>query len=98
MVELVRKGTRARCLVLPAPKWLTYLAGRALGIMVGDIVLTKDEIEGLSRGLLVSKSDEPAPAPTRLSEWLAGNGRELGRRYASEVKRHYGTEVKENTN
>ena len=89
MVRMVRKRTGARCLITPAPKWLTFLAGRALGLMTGDIVLTRDEIKGLSRGLLVSRTDEPAPAPTRLSEWLVENGGELGKRYASEVKRHY---------
>ncbi len=89
LVRLVKSKTGARCLVLPSPKWLTYAAARALGAVLGDIVLTKDEIKGLSRGLLVSKSEQRAPAPTRLSEWLDANGQELGRRYASEVKRHY---------
>ena len=89
MVRMVRKRTGARCLITPAPRWLTFLAGRALGLMTGDIVLTRDEIKGLSRGLLVSGQHEPAPAPTRLSEWLVENGGELGKRYASEVKRHY---------
>ena len=53
------------------------------------IVLTNDEIKGLSAGLLVSKSDATPPASTRLSEWLVDNGAELGRGYASEIARHY---------
>ena len=89
MVSLVRDKIGARCLILPSPKQVTYLAGRILGIMVKDIVLTKDEISGLSAGLLVSKSDQPAPAPTKLSEWLEENATHLGREYASEVGRHY---------
>ena len=89
LVKLVKRKTGAKCLVLPSPKWLTYAAGRTLGILLSDIVLTRDEIKGLSAGLLVSKSGEPAPAPTRLTQWLEENGKELGRRYASEVKRHY---------
>ena len=89
LVKLVREHTHAKSLILPAPKWLTYLASRALGLIVGDIVLTKDEIKGLSRGLLVSHSKQPAPTPTKLSKWLEENGDQLGRRYASETGRHY---------
>ena len=90
MVKLVRNKTGARCWVTPAPKALTYLAGRVLGWMLKDIVLTKDEIKGLSRGLLVSHSDNPAPAPTKLTEWLDHNAPQLGTKYANEVSRHYG--------
>ena len=90
MVKLVRNRIGARCWVAPSPDWLTYAAGRFLGFFLNDIVLTKDEIKGLSRGLLVSNSNEPAPAPTRLTEWLERNAQDLGNRYASEVARHYG--------
>ena len=89
LVKLVRKRTRAKCLVLPAPKWATLAAGRLLGSMLGDIVITKDEIKGLCRGLLVSRAETPAPTTTKLTEWLDENGQKLGRKYASEVGRHY---------
>ena len=90
LVRLVRDRTGAHCWVAPSPKPLTYLAGRVLGALLKDIVLTKDEIKGLSRGLLVSHSETPAPAPTRLTDWLNQNGDQLGHRYANEVSRHYG--------
>ena len=89
MVRLVREKTGARCAVLPMFKPATYAAGRVLGLLLGDIVLTMDEVRGLSRGLLVSKSEETPPCPTRLTEWLDRNAGELGQRYASEVRRHY---------
>ena len=89
MVRTIRSAIGARCAILPMPSGMTYLAGKALGMMLGDIVLTRDEIEGLSRGLLVSRSGEPVPCPTKLSEWLKQHGGELGRSYANEVKRHY---------
>ena len=89
MVKMVRDKTGSRCLVMPSPGWLTYAAGRFLGIFLDDIVLTWDEIKGLSAGLLVSKSDVDPPAQTKLSEWLDEHGSELGQRYASEVQRHY---------
>ena len=89
LVKTVRGKIGARCAVLPMPEGITYLAGKALGLMLGDIVLTPDEIKGLSRGLLVSRSGELAPCPTKLSEWLDRHWDELGRSYANEVKRHY---------
>ena len=89
MVKMVRDKTGSRCLVMPSPGWLTYAAGRFLGIFLNDIVLTWDEVKGLSAGLLVSKSGTEPPTRTKLSEWLDENGSELGRRYASEIQRHY---------
>ena len=89
MVKMVRDKKGSRCLVLPSHHWLTYAAGRILGLFLSDIVSTRDEIKGLSAGLLVSRSMEEPPAPTRLSDWLARHGSELGQRYASEMHRHY---------
>ena len=89
LVKTVRKATGAKCLVMPCPSWVTYTAGRMLGALKDDIVLTKDEIEGLKRNLLVSNAEGPAPAPTKLTEWLQENGKMLGRKYASEVALHY---------
>ena len=90
MVRLVRDKTGAHCWIAPCPKPLTYLAGRALGWIMKDIVLTNDEIKGLSRGLLVSRSKIRAPMPTRLTKWLDDNADQLGIKYANEVSRHYG--------
>ena len=90
MLELLKSKMDARCLLLPAPgTGDPYAAGRILGKMLDDIVLTMDEIRGLQQDLLVSKSTEPAPCPTRLSEWLKENAEQLGKNYTSEVKRHY---------
>jgi NADH dehydrogenase len=60
---------------------------RLVGPMVGDVVLTREEIEGLMADLLLSK--QPATGRTRLSAWLAKNAAALGTRYASELQRHY---------
>ena len=90
IVRLVRDKIGARCWVVPSPNAVTYLAGRALGWLLNDIVLTRDEIKGLSRGLLVSRSNQAAPAPTKLTEWLDQNAQHLGNSYANEMARHYG--------
>jgi uncharacterized protein YbjT (DUF2867 family) len=60
---------------------------RLVGPAVGDVILTREEIDGLMANLLVSK--QQATATTQLSEWLAQNAAILGTRYASELQRHY---------
>ena len=62
MVPRMRDKTGFRCLVTPLPKILTHLAGRVLVHVMNDIVQTRDEIERSSRGLLVSRPGQPAPA------------------------------------
>ena len=54
-----------------------------------DIVLSRDEIEGLAGDLMVSKSGEPPPGATHLSDWLDENAHRLGTSYSSELDRHY---------
>ncbi len=89
MVRLVREKTRtsARLVHVPAP--VVMLAGSLLGLMLRDVVLSRDEIAGLAANLLVSDSNGPAPGRIRLANWLEEHGPELGRRYASEMARHY---------
>ena len=63
------------------------LAARAVGTLVRDVVLTPDEVVGLSSNLLVSRGTPTAP--TRFSEWLAASAGGLGIEWASELRRHY---------
>ena len=77
---------RARPL-LPVPPALLLLAARFLSLLLGDVLLTRHEIEGLMAGLLVSAA--PPLGETRLSDWLQENRLTVGKRYASELMRHY---------
>ncbi|MBK7404294.1 MAG: NAD(P)H-binding protein [Phycisphaerales bacterium] len=69
----------------PVPPGLGYLVGRCVNPFVRDVIITREEIEGLMRGLL--DSDAPAAGHTNLTEWAAQHRDTLGRRYASEVGR-----------
>jgi NADH dehydrogenase len=71
-----------------SPAAMTALA-RALGVVVRDVVLTADEIRGLSAGLLVSH--QPALGRTSFIEWLNESAPILGRRYLNELDRHFKT-------
>jgi len=64
---------------------LGYGAARVLGALTGDVVITRDEIEGLMRDLLHVNS--PPAGPTRLTEWARQHAATLGVRYASELAR-----------
>lgn len=87
LVRTIRDALGARTPVLPMPGPLVHLAGFLAGRFLGDVVLTRAEIRGLAAGLLVSRG--PPTCPTRLTEWLADHAEELGRRYASELARHW---------
>jgi NADH dehydrogenase len=78
-------GSRARIVTVPRP--LLLLAARAVGALVRDVVLTPDEVAGLSADLLVSRG--PPTAPTRFSAWLSASAAGLGVEWASELRRHY---------
>jgi len=80
-------GIRARFIHLPS--MLAYYGSKLLGFFVRDVVLTRDEVSGLMDNLLVTDSP-PTAGTTRLSEWVSENSSWLGRKYFSELGKHYG--------
>lgn len=62
-----------------------YFAGWLMGKFLQDIVITREEIEGLKSELLYTPS--PKSGETRLTEWAKLNASVLGRQYASELAR-----------
>tara|TARA_Y100000031_G_scaffold117241_1_gene130098 strand:+ start:300 stop:737 length:438 start_codon:yes stop_codon:yes gene_type:complete len=89
MVRLIATKTGARSKLVHVNTRLAMFASKLIGLMVRDVVLTKDVLDGLTADLLVSKSGESPPGTTRLSDWLDTHASELGVRYASELARHY---------
>jgi NADH dehydrogenase len=87
LVARIRKAVGSRSLVLPMPGLVVLGAAALLGRVVGDVVLTRDEIRELTSSLLTS--DEPARGEIRLSDWLVEHGPTLGRRWSSELARNY---------
>ncbi len=78
-------GSKAR-IIHSTPDWAFFLS-KLVGALVRDVLLTRDEVEGLMSNLLVSR--EVPRGRTRLSEWLRANANDLGARYGSELDRHY---------
>lgn len=85
MVEMIGRGIGARRPIVGVPPALGLLVGQALGALVNDVIITREEIAGLVAGLLCV--DTPPTGTTRLSEWVAANAATLGRHYASELGR-----------
>lgn len=87
LVRLIGDRLGRRIRVAHVPMSVAYAATRVAGWFVGDVVLTWEEYKGLMAGLL---APEGAPTgQTCLSQWLAANRELVGKRYASEVARHY---------
>jgi NADH dehydrogenase len=87
LVRLVRDRLGRRTRLIHVPPSLGLVASRLAGPLLHDVVITRDEIVGLMNSLLVSSN--PPTCPTRFREWLDQHAEELGREYASEVRRHY---------
>ena len=87
LVAMIRSavGSEARVVHVGAP--MMGLMARLVGHLVNDVVLTREEIEGLMADLLVSS--QPPTGETRLSAWVAEHAGAIGQSYASELTRHY---------
>ena len=87
MLRLIADKTGARARIFHLRPGLARWLSSLVGLLVRDVVVTRDEVEGLSRSLLVS--DGPPTGSVRLSEWLERNADWLGTSYVSELRRHY---------
>jgi NADH dehydrogenase len=87
LIRLIAQGVGSKAKITHLPPGLALFFSKIVGYLVRDVVLTRAEIDGLMAGLLVS--DGPANGQTSFSRWLEDNQNTLGRRYASEMRRHY---------
>jgi uncharacterized protein YbjT (DUF2867 family) len=88
--ELVRSiattvGARSR--IIGAPVRLSLLVAGGAGRLLGDVVVTREELAALMDELLVSR--EPPAGTTGFHDWLAANGQMLGRAFVAELKRNW---------
>jgi uncharacterized protein YbjT (DUF2867 family) len=71
--------------IVSVPPVFGYWVGSLLGRLVGDVLITRDEVEGLMADLLHTNS--PPAGTIRLTDWARQHADELGRQYASELAR-----------
>ena len=85
LVATIRRTLGLRRLIIGVPPWLGYWGCRAVGLLVRDVVITRDEIRGLMEGRLYV--DAPPLGSTKLTEWMDRHRETLGRHYTSELAR-----------
>jgi uncharacterized protein YbjT (DUF2867 family) len=89
MVRAVRHAVGSRALIARAPAWVALAGLTVAGALLRDVVLTADEVKGLTREYLYAA--DPLRRGAGFAEWLAAPGvaQALGSRYESELARHF---------
>jgi len=85
LVQTVGEVIGARRPIVGVSPMLGFAAGWVIGNLVGDVLITKPEIEGLMASLLYV--DAPPAGSTRLTDWARAHATTLGKRYANELAR-----------
>jgi nucleoside-diphosphate-sugar epimerase len=91
LVEEIGSIIGVRRPIVAMPPSIGYAVGVVLGKLVGDVMITRDEVEGLMADLLVTSS--PPAGSTRLTEWARQHADTLGKHYASELARRKNREA-----
>ena len=87
LVALIASAVGSRARVVHLPARVALVLARVIGYGMRDVLLTRDEVDGLASNLLVSRSNPTGR--TRFSVWLQEHAATVGVRYASELGRHY---------
>jgi uncharacterized protein YbjT (DUF2867 family) len=87
LVQLIAAKLGRKMFLVHTPPSLGIWLGSVIGLFVRDVVLTRDELRGLMANKLTS-SQKPN-GKTKFSDWLETNQDNLGRKYTSELKRHF---------
>ncbi len=87
MVQLMGSHLKPNLSYTHMPAWLGVGLGKIIGLAVGDVILTRDEAQGLMEERLTSS--QPPNGSTKFSEWIASHKDEIGLSYTSEMKRHF---------
>lgn len=70
---------------VPVPVWLGF--SRIIGTLVRDVVVNRQELDGLMAGLVAS--NEPPLGEIRLTDWINRHAGDLGTAWASEIGRNF---------
>ena len=85
LVETIARSLGLKRPIIGVPPELGYWSCRVVGLLVRDVVVTRQEIRGLMEGRLYV--DAPPLGATKLTEWIDRHRNTLGRHYTSEMSR-----------
>lgn len=86
LVKMIRRELGLKRLIIGIPPQMGYWASVAIGKLVGDVFVTREEIDGLMADTLHVPGALPT-GKTWLSEWVRENRDTLGKRYHGEMPR-----------
>jgi len=89
LVDTIRRALGLKRPIIGLPPKVCYWGCRLLGLLVHDVIITREEIEGLMEERLYV--DTRPLGTTRLSDWIEEHKDTLGRRYTSEMARRTDT-------
>ena len=87
-VQLLARACGVESLVFGAPDWLALGMLRMLEPLLGDVILTREELLGLEQELLISRA--PPLGTESVEAWLMAHGGSLGKTYVNDINRHFG--------
>ncbi|CAN5870126.1 hypothetical protein BH23ACT12_BH23ACT12_17510 [soil metagenome] len=80
--------------VFPAPVPAALAMAGLIGKLVDDVVVNRQELDGLMAGLVAS-DQRPAAGRIALTDWITRHAGELGTTWASEIGRNYERQLPE---
>jgi len=90
-IRCLARACGVRRLFLRAPDALVLGMLRAAGVLLRDVILTREELLGLEQELLFTHA-EPLGRES-VPDWLMQNGADLGRTYINDMRRHFGADA-----
>lgn len=85
LIESIGNIIGKKRIIIPVPPLFGYVACMLMGKFVNDVIITREEIEGLMEELLYV--DSPPTGKTKLAEWAKEHANSLGKFYTSELAR-----------
>jgi uncharacterized protein YbjT (DUF2867 family) len=86
-VRMIARAVGSRARIWHSSERVALAAARVAGLFLRDVVVTRDELDALAAGLLVSH--EKPRGRERFEPWLAENADLIGRHYTSELRRNF---------
>src|SRR5215469_17679935 len=87
LVRLIAKTLHRNVALIHVSPGLGFFLAKLIEPLVGDVLITRDEVAGLMANLLISQN--PPAGHTHLGDWLDQHINTVGTKYASELERHY---------
>jgi hypothetical protein len=87
LVRLMMEKLHKRVILAHVQPGVALFLAKLIEPFLDDVLITHDEIYGLMADLLISY--QPPTGHTHLSDWLEAHSASIGKKYASELARHY---------